>query len=496
FSVGLALDYNYSIFFNTIFTFFPTMTVGVFDQDISARMSLKLPQVYQHGIRQEHFNLERFWIYMGHGLYQSLICYYGVFLMTWDDANSIWGFDTDASTFSNLLASCAIIIINMFGTANWYSWSWINYFSLIASIVLFMIYLASYCTTPGTPPFGFIPSPSFFFVVVIITTLSLLPRLLIKFAQRMVYPNDIDIIQEMQKQEETLKMKGSYKESDSSVSRSGDFSSKFKDFLTKSGNHVASGAHTIPLKDAVPGIESPRIQTPVGDDGFEKPHEPGAEHRLRLDIKKPTDVADLDDRHRQSSIGQAFNEKFHKAGQFFKQLIPERKAIPEVAPVATKGSSIIYMNGNKESENTGFAFSHDPGMQDIITPMRVTLEPINENQEEHHVKRKRFPSLVPDRLRQFSRTIHTKLTKSGKKSSEQVSHPPHDHGAAPAAVAPLKGSENSALPPLGSRNATPKRSSLSSIRITSNGRGQTSGTKSHDGLQQALTGAESSSSLS
>ena len=389
------------------------MTVGVFDQDIDASTSLEHPQIYLRGIKQGDFGVERFWIYMAHGAYQSLICYFGVYLMTKENSLGKNGSIVDGSEFSMILACCAILVINIFGTCNWYSWSWINYFSLIASIILWIVYSVSYCSTPGAPPYGLQPHISFFAIILVIVVLSLLPRLIIKYTQRILYPTDTDLLQEIQNSSKT-----NVPQSNISIN----FTEKMKHFLVRAGDLHPLRLNPLP-KTVTPEIKP---QSPINADGFEvvpveieniELPEPKDDFVGESSLGKMEKNAALSEsmENVKKPFGKVINKSVQKAGLFFKHLLPDKPSNPGML---TKGGSIAYMNGNVV-ENTGFAFSHDAGMQDVITPIRFELPDIPEEPlPSSGQKRRRFPSFVPDRFRQFSKNL--KMMTKSKPSVDSV----------------------------------------------------------------------------
>ncbi|KAJ3080493.1 hypothetical protein HK102_003011 [Quaeritorhiza haematococci] len=63
-----------------------------------------------------------------------------------------------------------------------------------------------------------------------------------------------------------------------------------------------------------------------------------------------------------------------RAGEFVKS-VPKRLRIPSMTPgpridKGLKATSLVFMGTNQEMPNTGFCFSHEEGMEDVITPLR------------------------------------------------------------------------------------------------------------------------------
>jgi hypothetical protein len=289
--------------------------------------------------------------------------------------------------------------------------------------------------------------------------MSLLPRLIIKFIQRMISPNDLDILQEYH--QESSSVRAPFR-----ILRS-------KDLLPK-----PSGMSTHNIPSTPQSSPSKITSTDYNADGFEPLQLPEA-HDLKMEALKNAMIAETE-KSRSSSIGQVINDKVLRAGHFLKALLPERSIVPPY-PIRKKGS-IVYMGGGREMvENTGFAFSHGAGMQDVITPLQLALPaiPEEEGHSGNYIKRRRFPSLVPDRFRQFSKKAMQKLGKSKQsieslsdKGFENIENPP-----SPSTTPPLVKSE---APRKHIRNKRASFSTLSKQIFKKNA----SGARSHDNLRK------------
>ncbi|KAJ3026976.1 UNVERIFIED_CONTAM: hypothetical protein HDU68_004719 [Siphonaria sp. JEL0065] len=109
FSADLITDFTYGMFFNTLFTLFPTMFIGFYEQDINADISMQVPQIYRKGMKQDVFNIERYWMYMFDALWQSIIAYFFVVLL-YDDSNPNWsGRSGDHDSMGEIMSYVCIL---------------------------------------------------------------------------------------------------------------------------------------------------------------------------------------------------------------------------------------------------------------------------------------------------------------------------------------------------------------------------------------------------
>jgi phospholipid-translocating ATPase len=408
------MDFTYSMFFNTVFTFLTTMSVGMFDQDLKSKLALLIPQSYLRGIRQELYSSERYWLYMAYGIYQSLVCYFGVYLVTMDATFNSSGFDVEGFASGTTMAFVAIFIINIYSTVNWYSWTWITVFSLIGSMISWIVYTVTY----STDILVLLGTPSFYATVTLLVFVGLLPKMAIKYAQQMIQPSDTDVLLEYQKlvwdgehvagmvpmdqKEDTLK-KGL------TLSKSFDQINKEKqDFVP-----VMDGFGHSPCQ---PVTTSPTASTAA------------------MKKSQSLNPQDIDaDRPRKPSFSNALKSGMTKIVKSFKGDTKTR---------VHRAGSLVYMGGKGLAvPNTGFAFSHDQGMEDIITPKRTHLEVV---QEEPTMERKRRIS-HQGKLRNFSRSIQSVF-----RSYTRSIHSVHDDEKpiSPSASQDLPVQQSHPLPPL------------------------------------------------
>ena len=142
-------------------------------------------------------------LYMLDGLYQSVVCFYMAYLafrpgnvMTSNGLNI-----EDRVRFGIYIAHAVVVVINTYILMNTYQWDWLMLILVIASGVLVFFWTGVYTSFVGS---GYLykaagevfAQPSFWAVTLLSIIMSLLPRLCIKFVQKIYYPYDVDIIRE------------------------------------------------------------------------------------------------------------------------------------------------------------------------------------------------------------------------------------------------------------------------------------------------------------
>jgi hypothetical protein len=418
------------MFLNTLFSSLTTTVIGIFDQDINSSLSMMFPQIYLKGIRQENYTNARFWVYLGHAVYQSIVCYYGVYYLFNDTAFHIGGHHIDFPVSSNVLGTACIIILNAFSTCNWNTWNWMTHAAFWGSVIPFFVYVAIYGSTPDSPAYGayetIFNQPSFYCILLLIIFVSLVPRLIIKYVQRELAPTDTDILQEIQN--------FYWQEGIDYVHLS-----KIINGIAQPSSHQSSVAsHMYP--DTPPhgadGKKTPQLQIETGADGFgidltpptlppPVPPISGKGQRIQT-LKRNTsiDQKSMGDRSRtSSSISLAFKSGVHMASQFVKKFTHDR----EKDKFTRGSSSLFFMGTHEEIPNTGFAFSHESGMASLITPFRPTLPVLDEEgsykqRERTATAGSRFSEKASKQMRNISQSIKSVLRINQGRPSETLSN--------------------------------------------------------------------------
>ncbi|RKP13906.1 hypothetical protein BJ684DRAFT_2452, partial [Piptocephalis cylindrospora] len=76
FSANLFYDYTYVSLYNLVFTVAPVVILGCTDQAVSAEYALLYPGLYGIGIRQERYNMRRFWLYIVEAVIDAALCFF------------------------------------------------------------------------------------------------------------------------------------------------------------------------------------------------------------------------------------------------------------------------------------------------------------------------------------------------------------------------------------------------------------------------------------
>ncbi|KAJ3012256.1 hypothetical protein HKX48_006359 [Thoreauomyces humboldtii] len=202
FSASTITDYTYSMFFNTAFSLLPTIALGTLDQDVNDRVSMMVPQLYLKGIRQTLYTMERFWIYLFDGIYQSVVCYYFAYFMYHDAIPYSNGWDSSKDDMGTTLAMSIIISVNLYAGMCVMNWTFLTHIALWATLAIWIVYLLIFISQPLDPEYGqmvvLLRSATFWLGVIISVFVSLLPKFLYQFGSAWFWPSDTAIAREIQ----------------------------------------------------------------------------------------------------------------------------------------------------------------------------------------------------------------------------------------------------------------------------------------------------------
>ncbi|KAG4303175.1 hypothetical protein PCK1_000513 [Pneumocystis canis] len=196
-------DYTYILLYNLAFTSLVIILMGAFDQDIDAKTSMRVPQLYKRGILQLDWSMKKFWIYILNGFYQSIVCFYlPYFLFHRGTFVTLSGINLNGiEDIGVFIAAPVIMVVNISILMDQQHWDWLFMLIWVFSILLFWLWTGTYSQSTVTLEFYKIAihvfsTPSFWIVFFLTIVVAIFPQLIIKSIQKIFYPNDIDIIRE------------------------------------------------------------------------------------------------------------------------------------------------------------------------------------------------------------------------------------------------------------------------------------------------------------
>nr|DBA28502.1 TPA: hypothetical protein GDO54_008850 [Pyxicephalus adspersus] len=193
-----VFDSWFIAFYSVLFTAFPALSLGLFEQDVGDRMSLQLPELYRIGQDGSLFTFRMFiWSFMK-GIITSLA---SVFIPYGACSDTVGPGDTcDYQSFAVTTATAVMLSVTLEITFE------ISYWTLLSGIATIgspAVYFFLSLVTQSFPLFKFLPTVFQFpdvirntlkhgyiwLVILLAVGISILPSLIISSATKIMYPN-------------------------------------------------------------------------------------------------------------------------------------------------------------------------------------------------------------------------------------------------------------------------------------------------------------------
>ncbi|KAJ1926427.1 phospholipid transporting ATPase [Tieghemiomyces parasiticus] len=203
FSLTFLFDYALMMFYNLAFTSIPVLILGILDQDVSAEVSMAVPQLYLSGIRGTEYNMRRFWLHVFDGIYQSLVCVlipFYTYSLT-GSAHMSGLDDAGLNEVGTVIAVAVVCVSNLYVALNTLNWTWIIPTVVTLSTLCLTLFLGIYCQLRVSPLYqmdaAIYTQGNFYFILALVIILSMLPRFFIKFVRQAFTPSDSDLVREV-----------------------------------------------------------------------------------------------------------------------------------------------------------------------------------------------------------------------------------------------------------------------------------------------------------
>ncbi|XP_043717424.1 putative phospholipid-transporting ATPase 9 [Telopea speciosissima] len=209
FSGQVAYNDWFMTLYTIIFTSFPVVALGVFDQDVSAEFCLKFPLLYQEGIQNVLFSWLRILGWIFNAIYSGIIIFFfctnGLELEAFRKGGEV----VDLEIIGATMYTCIMWVVNCQMVI---SVSYLNlrqHFYIWKSILVWYLFLLAYgamSPTISTTAYRvFIeacaPAPSYWLITLLVVISSLLPYFTFSAIQKRFFPMYHEIIQWMSRKE-------------------------------------------------------------------------------------------------------------------------------------------------------------------------------------------------------------------------------------------------------------------------------------------------------
>ncbi|KAI3474893.1 hypothetical protein Pfo_030204 [Paulownia fortunei] len=193
----------YMSFYNVFFTSLPVIALGVFDQDVSARLCMKYPTLYQEGVHDILFSWPRILGWMLNGIISSMIIFFFTTNSVLHQAFRGDGRVVDFEVLGVMMYTCVVWTVNCQMAVSINYFTWIQHFFIWGSIAFWYAFLVMYgAVSPiiSTTAYQVLvdacaPSPFYWLGTLLVVVSTLLPYFLYRAFQTEFNPMIHDIIQ-------------------------------------------------------------------------------------------------------------------------------------------------------------------------------------------------------------------------------------------------------------------------------------------------------------
>ncbi|KAF9960353.1 hypothetical protein BGZ65_012446 [Modicella reniformis] len=197
-------------FYNTLFSSLPVMVVGMFEQDLMASTLLLVPELYTFGQRDCGFSLATYGTWMAAAVYQAIAT---SMIPLWiAGAVAKFGVEPgDETLFSmGLGVYTAIVLVVTFKIAylETHNWSIVTHITSFLTLVSWFSYNTFYSFFYPIPTAGYhvrgvfqtlAGHLSFWLTIIVSFMIAIIPNLMAKMIKSQMFPSDVDIYQELEK---------------------------------------------------------------------------------------------------------------------------------------------------------------------------------------------------------------------------------------------------------------------------------------------------------
>ncbi|XP_051794834.1 phospholipid-transporting ATPase IC [Acanthochromis polyacanthus] len=213
YSSQVAYEDWFITLYNLCYSSLPVLLVGLLDQDVNDRLSLKFPKLYLPGQQGTLFNYKNFFISLFHGIFVSLIIFfipYGAFLQTMGQDGEA---PSDYQSFAVVTASSLIFTVNLQISLDTSYWTFVNCFAVLGSIAIYFgimfdihsagihVIFPSVFTFTGAAS-NALRQPYLWLTIILTVGISLLPVICIQFLHKTIWPSVGDKVQRNRKKYE------------------------------------------------------------------------------------------------------------------------------------------------------------------------------------------------------------------------------------------------------------------------------------------------------
>ncbi|XP_044466183.1 putative phospholipid-transporting ATPase 9 [Mangifera indica] len=189
--------------YNVFFTSLPVISLGVFDQDIAARLCLRFPLLYQEGIQNILFSWTRILGWAFNGVLSAVIIFFFCIRAMEQQAFRKGGEVAGLEVLGATMYTCIVWVVNCQMAVSVSYFTYIQHIFIWGSIIVWYLFLLAYgAMDPNTSTTAYkvfieacAPAPFFWLITILVLISSLLPYFAYSSIQMRFFPMYHQMIQ-------------------------------------------------------------------------------------------------------------------------------------------------------------------------------------------------------------------------------------------------------------------------------------------------------------
>ncbi|KAF9898782.1 hypothetical protein BX616_003618 [Lobosporangium transversale] len=194
--------------YNVALTVLPPLSLGIFDQYVSARMLDRYPQMYMLGQKSEFFNVKTFWGWASNAIYHSVVLFFAVAFIFRNDLITVTGTIGGAWVMSVTLYTAVLGTVLLKAGLITDLWNKYAYISIPGSMLFWLGFFPLFAIIGAkvglTPEYAGVvgpiySQPVFWLTIILLPMFCNLRDYTFKYMKRTFFPRTYHYVQEIQK---------------------------------------------------------------------------------------------------------------------------------------------------------------------------------------------------------------------------------------------------------------------------------------------------------
>ncbi|KAG8126862.1 putative Phospholipid-transporting ATPase protein [Naja naja] len=279
--------------YNVIYTSFPVLCLGLFEQDVNAKKSLQFPELYKAGQKDLFFNFGIFFVSFIHGSFVSLVNFY-VTMWAMGDRSGV-RVTGDYQSFGMIVATSAILTVMAEIMLEMKFWTVFSSLAILISLLLYCLFtyitqnFLAYRTSPQMFPFpeatrNALTDPTAVLVMLLCVVVNIIPSLAVRFVYNTISPptmSEMFQVREIQKKQSTVELI-SHNSRNSLLRRSSYAFSHKEGYAHLIAKGASLRSKRIPVRRQLNGFYSPGKDNSLPTEINAAPKEASAEQKVQL----------------------------------------------------------------------------------------------------------------------------------------------------------------------------------------------------------------------